>query len=354
MDLQLFKKAVENAGHAVFITDNEGTIKYVNPVFEARTGYTREEAAGRTPRILKSGKQDGEFYSRMWETILSGDQWDANLVNQRKNGELYHVAQSISPITNDTGTITHFVTIETDVTNRRLREQQLEVLNRLLRHNLRNGINVIQGRGTILHDLLDDDELQTHVTEIEKRADALATLGDKANTVRSLFESDPQTEKPYDVTELVTEIVTEFSEANPTASVTLGDVDAVSVRADSRLKMALRELLDNAIVHNETAVPEVIVSVGPADKRGAEDWVEIEISDNGPGIPDHEQETIERGEETSLHHGTGLGLWIVYWTVSLFGGEISIEDNDPRGTRVILSLPRASTDDLAQARAGNS
>lgn len=135
-DLELFRKAVENAGHAVFITDREGTIKYVNPMFEARSGYTRSEAVGRTPRILKSGKQDEGFYDRMWETILAGDQWDAHLVNRRKNGELYHVDQTIAPITNDIGEITHFVTIESDVTNRRLREQQLDVLNRVLRHNL--------------------------------------------------------------------------------------------------------------------------------------------------------------------------------------------------------------------------
>ncbi|MFC7057647.1 PAS domain S-box protein [Halovenus salina] len=340
--LQLFRKAVENAGQSVFITDREGTIEYVNPVFEQRTGYTREEAVGQTPRILKSGKHDDEFYEQLWETLLAGKQWDGHLINQRKNGELYHVDETVSPITNGGDEITHFVAIKADVTNRRLREQQLEVLNRLLRHNLRNGTNVIQGRATVLQDLLDDEELQTNVTEIEHRADALATLGDKANTVRSLFESDPQTETPYDVTELLTEVVAKFSEANPTASVTLGEVEAVSVRADSRLEMAMTELLDNAIVHNESAVPEVTVSVRPASEKGAKDWAEIEITDNGPGIPDHEQETIERGEETSLQHGTGLGLWIVYWTVSLFGGEISIQDNEPRGTRVTLMVPRAS------------
>lgn len=72
------------------------------------------------------------------------------------------------------------------------------------------------------------------------------------------------------------------------------------------------------------------------------------IADNGPGIPDQEQKTIKLGEETPLQHGTGLGLWIVYWTVSLFGGEVTLEDNSPRGTRVILSLPQASADPSRQ------
>ncbi|GAB3316098.1 PAS domain S-box protein [Haloplanus salinarum] len=175
-DLQLFRKAVENAGHAVFITDREGTIEYVNPMFEARSGYTRSEAVGRTPRILKSGKQDEVFYDRMWETILAGDQWDAHLVNRRKNGELYHVDQTITPIPNDTGKITHFVTIESDVTNQQLREQQLDVLNRVLRHNLRNGMNVIEGNAPMLRDALDDEELRPHARAIEELAAALSSL----------------------------------------------------------------------------------------------------------------------------------------------------------------------------------
>jgi len=353
-DLQLFRKAVENAGHAVFITDREGTIEYVNPVFEARTGYTREEAVGRTPRLLKSGKQEGEFYDRMWETILSGGQWDAHLVNQRKNGALYHVDQTISPITNDTGEITHFVTIEADVTNRRLREQQLAVLNRVLRHNLRNGMNVVQGQAERLSESLGDEaDLQANAAAIEDRAETLAALGEKAQTVRSLFDGELPTEASYDVRKLLTDVVEEFSESHPTASVTLGDVDSVSVRADSRLEKAVTELLDNAIIHNDTAVAEVTVTVATAEKKGSREWVEIEIADNGPGIPDHEQETIERGEETSLQHGTGLGLWMVYWTVSLFGGEVSIEDNSPRGTRVILSLPRASDGDSTRTAAAD-
>ncbi|MFC6977001.1 ATP-binding protein [Halomicroarcula sp. GCM10025709] len=71
--------------------------------------------------------------------------------------------------------------------------------------------------------------------------------------------------------------------------------------------------------------------------------------DNGPGIPDQELETINQGEETPLQHGSGLGLWIVYWTVSLYGGEVTFVNNSPRGAAVILSLPRVSTDSSVQA-----
>jgi PAS domain S-box-containing protein len=344
MDLQLFKKAVENAGHAVFITDREGTIEYVNPRFESRSGYTREEAVGRTPRIIKSGKQDEEFYDRMWQTILSGEQWNASLINQRKNGELYHVDQTISPIANSDGEITHFVTIESDVTNRRLRKQQLDVLNRVLRHNLKNGMNVIQGRAELLRESLGDDESQAHVRPIERRADALESLGDKAGTVRSLFEKEVSAETATNVTELVSDVVTAFSEEYSTASFDLDGSDPLYVRADSGLKLAVKELLDNAVVHNDQPKPEVTVTTRPSREKQSDQWIDIEIVDNGPGIPDQELETIKEGEETPLQHGTGLGLWIVYWTVSLYGGEVTFVDNSPRGTAVVLSLPRLSAD----------
>jgi len=349
MDLQLFKKAVENAGHAVFITDREGTIEYVNPKFEARTGYTREEAVGKTPRIIKSGKQDAAFYDRMWQTILSGEEWNANLINQRKNGELYHVDQTISPIANGDGEITHFVTIESDVTNRRLRKQQLDVLNRVLRHNLKNGTNVIQGRAELLRKSLGDDEHRANVRAIEERADALAALGDKAGTVRSLFENEVSAATDTNVTELVSDVVTAFSKEYPTVSVNLDDSDPLYLRADGRLKVAVKELLDNAVVHNDQPEPEVTVTTRLSRQKQSEKWIDIEIVDNGPGIPDQELETIKQGEETPLQHGTGLGLWIVYWTVSLYGGEVSFVDNSPCGTAVVLSLPRVSTDSSVRA-----
>ncbi|SDF73430.1 PAS domain S-box protein [Halorientalis regularis] len=344
MDLQLFKKAVENAGHAVFITGRDGTIEYVNPKFEARSGYTRAEAVGRTPRIIKSGKQDEEFYDRMWQTILSGEQWNANLINQRKSGELYHVDQTISPIENDDGEITHFVTIESDVTSRRLRKQQLDVLNRVLRHNLKNGMTVVRGRADLLRESLSDDEARAHVSAIEEQVTALSTLSDKAGTVRSLFEDDVSSQTVTNVTELVGDVVRGFSAEHPAASFDFNDPDPLHARADRRLRLVLEELLDNAVIHNDKPVPEVTVTARPSREKQSEEWIDIEIIDNGPGIPVHELKTIKRGEETPLQHGTGLGLWIVHWTVSLYGGEVTFVDGPSRGTGIVVSLPRMSAD----------
>ncbi len=346
-ELELFRKAVENAGRAVYITDSDGTIEYVNPVFEDTSGYTRAEAVGQTPRILQSGKQDDEFYEQMWQTILAGERWDGNLINRRKNGELYHADQTITPITNSAGEITHLVTIESDVTNRRLREQQLDVLNRVLRHNLRNGMNVIEGHAVLLQDAL-DDELQTHADVIEEQTTALSNLSEQAKTVRSLFGKEISNETACDVTNLLTEVVDECSESYPHAEVTTSTSESVRAWADSRLKMALRELVENAIVHNDKPTPEVTITTSRSSGERSEEWIELVVADNGPGIPDNEWAMINNGEETPLQHGTGLGLWIVYWTVWLFGGEVDFEDNSPQGARVILTLPEASVDSSPQ------
>ncbi|MFO7833801.1 MAG: PAS domain S-box protein [Halohasta sp.] len=341
--LQLFRKAVETVGQAVAITDREGTIEYVNPAFVDQTGYSRETAVGRTPRLLKSGKQSAGFYAELWETILGGERWEATIVNKRRSGELYRVKQEISPITDEEGEITHFVSIESDVTDRRLREQQLSVLNRVLRHNLRNGMNVIEGNTALLGEAIDDPETQSFVDAIADRAAALSKLSRKAGTIDSLFDHEPPPGATVDLRALFETVAEEFRESYPEAELAVAEIDPLTVRADSRLQVALTELLNNAADHNDQPTPRVGLTATPTDAGRSGEWVDIIIVDNGTGIPEQERATIETGEETPLRHGTGMGLWLVYWTVSLLGGEVAIEDRSP-GTCVTLRLPRATDD----------
>ncbi|RJX44793.1 PAS domain-containing sensor histidine kinase [Halonotius aquaticus] len=342
-DLQLFRRAVENVGSAVVITDRTGDIKYVNPAFEFQTGYSYEEVVDKNPNLFASGKQSEEFYEELWETILDGDTWEAELVNQRKSGELYHVEQEISPITNSVGDITHFVAIEADVTDRQLREQQLSVLNRILRHNLRNGINVIEGNATLLAEQVADEEARWFVDAIEERATELAALSEKASTVRSLFEQEPPSDARYPIDDLFEAVTAEFEEAHPEATIKTELSGALAVRADSRLRVALEELLTTTLSYNDETIPAITVTATPAADR-SEEWVEITVTDNGLGVPEHEWRAIEQGEETQLQHGSGLGLWLVHWTVSLLGGEVRIEGSDI-GTQMVLTLPRVPVDE---------
>jgi PAS domain S-box-containing protein len=122
--LERFASAVEQTADSVVITNIHGIIEYVNPAFEATTGYSRDEALGQTPRILKSNKHDRAFYQNLWETITSEQPYRGTIINQKKNGELYWSDQSITPIKDHNGNMTSFVTVLKDITKQKKQQNQ--------------------------------------------------------------------------------------------------------------------------------------------------------------------------------------------------------------------------------------
>lgn len=144
MELQLRSKALNCTANAVLITDPQGVIEWVNPAFTAITGYLPEEVIGRTPRILKSGQHDANFYRQMWECLHSGQVWRGSLVNQKKDGSLYIEQQTVTPILDDSGHVTHFVAIKEDLTEHIEAEQQLNASREFLRHVVEQAPNCIK------------------------------------------------------------------------------------------------------------------------------------------------------------------------------------------------------------------
>jgi PAS domain S-box-containing protein len=124
--LAQLSSAVEQTADSVVITDRHGVIEYVNPAFERVTGYARAEAVGSTPRVLKSGEHDDQFYQELWQTILNGEVYFGELINRKKNGELFHEVKTITPIRDEQGAITHFVATGKDITERKRAEQALQ------------------------------------------------------------------------------------------------------------------------------------------------------------------------------------------------------------------------------------
>ena len=134
--LRGFRKAIEHAGHAIFLTDPEGTIEYANPAVESVTGYEPDEVIGENPRLWQSGKHDEAFYEELWDQIASGAVWDGEITNRRKSGERCWVDTTIAPITDDDGGVERYVAVERDITERKQREvriaeqnERLELLN---------------------------------------------------------------------------------------------------------------------------------------------------------------------------------------------------------------------------------
>lgn len=139
--LRGFRKAVEHAGHAIFLTDTDGTIEYANPAVEDVTGYEPADVVGKDPSLWKSGEHDDQFYADLWEQITSGSVWDGEIINRRKSGDLCWVDMTIAPITDDTGDVERFVAVETDVTDRKERELRIEEQNERL--ELLNNTNAL-------------------------------------------------------------------------------------------------------------------------------------------------------------------------------------------------------------------
>jgi PAS domain S-box-containing protein len=122
--LLLLSRAVEQTADSVVLTDTQGVIQYVNPAFESTTGYGRDEALGKTPRILKSGLHDAEFYRQMWAQFAQGLPFKGMVINRKKTGELYWAQQTITSIRDESGHLTHFVSVSQDITELRKKQEQ--------------------------------------------------------------------------------------------------------------------------------------------------------------------------------------------------------------------------------------
>lgn len=336
---ELFELQAEAIEQSLFITDSEGTIEYVNPQFERTTGYSASEAIGENPRLLKSDQQDDEFYRQLWETITASEVWEAELTNRRKSGELYQVTQKIVPVTGPDGAITHFVCIEDDITDSQFIEQVLHVMDRVMRHNVRNSVSVIDGYADLLDSELNEKEHKAAIQAIRNHAQKLKKLSEETKAIRELFRR-----RHADHTLSVAAIdgfVEKRREMHPDAVIdlTIDVADGTVVQNGSLLQLAIDEALENAIVHNDRDDPRVEVRVTQV-ADGTELFVEI--SDNGPGMPDSEWNVIMAGVETPLAHTEGIGLWLMYWTVTALGGTIDRAENEACGTNLIYRVPLAS------------
>jgi PAS domain S-box-containing protein len=145
-EVRVLSRAVTQSPVSVVITDVEGRIEYVNPKFTRLTGYTLEELAGKTPRVLKSGAQDRAVYREMWNTVLGGGEWSGELHNRKKNGELYWERASISAIRGEGGKITHLVAVKEDITERKRTEAVLVETQEQLKRRLRE----LEGRDRLV------------------------------------------------------------------------------------------------------------------------------------------------------------------------------------------------------------
>lgn len=222
-----------------------------------------------------------------------------------------------------------------DVTRSKEREQDLDilkqVLTRVLRHNLRNDVSAIQGYAHAIAGETDGDT-RHNAERIVAMAEDLTETSETARQIEDVIDADgPQ---QFDIATTVGTVTGEVRATYPEAVVDCDLTDGVTVTANPELPAAFTEILENAIVHSE-GTPRVRIT---GERSGR--WYEVEISDDGPGIPSHELETIAQGEETALVHGSGAGLWLIQLVVEDSNGDVDYE-TDSGGTRVRVRLPVA-------------
>ncbi len=378
--LRLHARAMEMAANAIVITDRDGTIQWANPAFTAITGYTREEAIGQNPRILKSGKHDQAFYERMWQTILSGHVWKGEVVNRRKDGSLYTEEMTIAPVWDGKGGITHFVAIKQDISERKRFQQQLEqaleqaqAASRAkseflanMSHEIRTPMNGILGMAQLLMDTPLDEEQRDYVSTLKSSAESLLSLlGDILDISRIEAGRMELHFSPFDLRQAVHQVARLFA-AHAREKGLLLQVDVAedippSLSGDElRLRQILSNFVGNAVKFTEHGSITIRVHQVEADneqrvvllrqQHGIPEhfqtvWIQLAVSDTGIGIPADKQSAIfdtftqADGSATRRYGGSGLGLAINRNLTELMGGTIGVQSEEGKGSTFWVILP---------------
>ena len=237
-----------------------------------------------------------------------------------------------SPLTDPAGTEVGETVVLQDITTERRNEQRLSVLNRVIRHNLRNELTVINGMAEMIGSEADRGEIERWSETIETHGRTLDQISEKARTFERLHDTEPN-RRPVRIDRLLATVTDELAERYPAATVTFETECDGRLRTDpERLALAVENLVENALEHNDAPEPYVTIVASVDGDVGT-----IEIADNGPGIEGNERTPLEDGRVNDLEHATGLGLWTVTWAVETMGGDISVSDTDD-GTTVTVRV----------------
>lgn len=355
--------AITQSPVTTVITDLAGNIEYVNPKFTEVTGYTEEEAIGQNTRILNAGNKPTSEYKELWSNIMSGQNWHGIFLNKKKNGELFWESAVISPVKDAEGTITHFLAVKEDITERIKSEQELKLKNEelvklnaeknkffsIISHDLRGPLGGFMG----LTEMLTEDSQD--FTEDEKK-EAISALTDLAHNTFKLLENllewaqmdrgvltfNPE---KIDLKTAITECVKIAAE-----SARVKDIEIVSVLADepevfadnNMLHTVIRNLLSNAIKFTPVG-GKVTVSAATAENK----LIVISVKDTGIGMNDEMRNNIFRIDVKTKRPGTqgepstGLGLLLCKEFIERHGGKIRVESEVGKGSTFSFTLPAA-------------
>jgi PAS domain S-box-containing protein len=353
--------AIEQAEEAIVMTDAQGIIQFVNPAFERTTGYSRKEAVGQNPRILKSGEQDELFYRNLWETILGGRTWAGRMVNKRKDGTLYTEETTISPVRDASGQIVNYVAVKRDITEHlRLaaqfqQSQKMEAVGLLaggVAHDYNNMLNVILGYTELALNQVDPAQpLHADLEEIYKAAirstditRQLLAFARKQTIIPVVLDLNQNVES---MLKMLRRLIGE--------GINLAWLPEVGLYPVNMDPVQVGQILANLCVNARDAIADVgkvTIETGNAvfdetycaQHAGfvAGEYVLLAVSDDGCGMDKETLDQIFKPFFTSkgVGQGTGLGLSTVYGIVKQNNGFINVYSETGKGTTFRIYLPR--------------
>ncbi|MBX3728434.1 MAG: response regulator [Candidatus Sumerlaeia bacterium] len=352
---------VEQSPNSVMITEPDGTIVYVNPSFEQVTGYRSEEAVGKTPRLLKSGRHAPVFFRELWQTITAGEVWHGTIVNRRKDGTLYQEETEISPVRDPRGRIAGFVAIKRDVTDRMARDaqrrqsQKMEALGTLaggIAHDFNNILQGILGYTEMAaEDLPRDSVPRAHLDEVMMGGQRAAEL---IRQILAFSRQSEQTRQPIQLPGIVREALRLLRSILPASVRIAADIapDCALVMADPvRIHQLVMNLGTNAaqamrdkggtlhvrleLAEISTATPTLSCELEPGPH------VRLVVRDEGHGIEPAVLERIFEPYFTTRQTtgGSGLGMAVVHSILMDHRAGIRIESEVGVGTTFTIDFP---------------
>ncbi|MCF8356787.1 MAG: PAS domain S-box protein [Melioribacteraceae bacterium] len=360
-ELLKLSRAVQQSPASVVITNPEGEINYVNEKFCEVTGYSIEEVIGKNPRIFKSEHHDKKLYEDLWNTILSGHEWKGEMLNKKKNGDLYWESELISPLVNNNGDITNFVAIKEDITEKKRIQEELvnakEKAEEMIKvksyffanmsHELRTPFVAIMGYTEILYSEIEDDAQKVMLNGIfDASKRMLETLNNILVLTNVEFEGIELNFTKVHLNDVLDSLLSEYiisaSKKGLQLSINNRNEHLIFTSDERVFREIISNLLNNAVKYTETGKIEIQSML--ENKEGEKQLV-IQVIDTGIGIPRDKHKSIfdefrqvSEGKTRSFE-GTGLGLAIAKKMIDLLGGTISVDSELGRGSKFIVRLP---------------
>ncbi|MEZ3115618.1 PAS domain S-box protein [Halobaculum sp. MBLA0147] len=320
-----------NTNDAILLVDPDaGRVLECNRTACSLLGYDRETLLGSDAATVYDPTRLAQFAER----VAAEDGYvTESLSPQTADGE--SIPAEVSGSLTTVGDREALLTIVRDVSDRRRRERRIGVMSRLLRHNLRNDMNVVLGYLERLREAVPADA-RRHADQIEAVVEDLLSLSGEVQIARDTLED--RSETVLDARTLLENAVSgRRAEADTDPEITVDAPTGLAVRADRLLEVALRHLVDNAVEHNDRERPTVRVAV---ERDG--DAAVFTVADDGPGLPDVDRRVVTGDTPiTDAEHVDGFGLWVVTWVTDTLDGTVSFRENDPRGTVVEVRVPDA-------------